>query len=278
MGIKYLISILFIYTCSLKGHELTNNLQHGIEYRKPEDIKDYWVSEKLDGIRGRWTGTTLLTRNGNRINAPKWFTQQWPKVSLDGEIWLARNEFQTTLSCIMKQGKQHHQCWRQLAFMLFDLPDHNGTFSERIVALKALVNKTQSPHLKVIQQVKISTLPALENRLTNIIAQGGEGLMLHHKDAYYQKGRSNSLMKLKRKQDAEAKVINHILGKGKFAGMLGALEVQTPKGIIFRIGTGFTNAQRKQPPNVGSTITYQYIGKTKRGVPRFASFLRIRSL
>lgn len=271
----FIILLLLSCTSLLQAKELA--LQHGTHYQQPANINHYWVSEKLDGIRGRWTGKQLITRNGNTINAPQWFISHWPNVPLDGEIWLARDEFQATMSCVKTQQENHQSCWQKLSFMLFDLPEHKGTFTERLAALKVLVNNTNSSYLKLVAQTEVTTFSALENMLTTVINNKGEGLMLHHKGAYYQTGRTQALMKLKRKQDAEARVVAHIPGKGKFTGMLGALKVKMPNGITFRIGSGFSDKERQQPPPVGSVITYQYIGKTKRGVPKFASFLRIRS-
>ena len=58
--------------------------------------------------------------------------------------------------------------------------------------------------------------------------------------------------------------------------MLGALLVETSDGRRFRLGTGFTDIQRAEPPAVGSTVTYRYNGLTSKGLPRFARFLRVR--
>ena len=101
-------------------------------------------------------------------------------------------------------------------------------------------------------------------------------MMLHLANAKHKSGRSNTLLKLKPYLDAEAVVIAHLPGKGKYTGMLGALKVKTPHGQIFKIGTGFSNEQRQTPPAIGSTVTYRYHGLTKHGLPRFASFLRVR--
>jgi hypothetical protein len=88
--------------------------------------------------------------------------------------------------------------------------------------------------------------------------------------------RSDDLLKLKRFDDAEAIVIAHFEGKGKFSNMLGAVVVTTPEGREFKIGSGFKDLQRRDRPAIGSTITYKYQGFTARGLPRFASFLRER--
>jgi DNA ligase-1 len=100
--------------------------------------------------------------------------------------------------------------------------------------------------------------------------------MLHRGEALYQARGSKDLMKLKKYSDAEAVVLQHLPGKGKFKGKLGALLVKTGDGVIFKIGSGFSNALRDNPPSIGSTITFKYYGKTVNNVPRFASFIRIR--
>ena len=100
--------------------------------------------------------------------------------------------------------------------------------------------------------------------------------MLHLASAPYQTGRQDVLLKLKPVLDAEAKVIGYRPGKGKFTGMLGSLELETDTGIRFHLGVGFKNADRLKPPPVGSRVTFTYQGLTKNGVPRFASFFRVR--
>ena len=57
---------------------------------------------------------------------------------------------------------------------------------------------------------------------------------------------------------------------------MGALLLETAKGQRFALGTGFTDAQRADPPAVGSMVMYQYRGRTSTGLPRFTSFLRER--
>jgi len=259
--------------------KVTPQIQLATLYKQPINIEEYWVSEKLDGIRGYWDGTTLKTRSGNLINTPLWFTNNWPKVHLDGELWSQRGQFEKISSCVRRKvpnQKKSISCWKDIRFMTFDLPQHPGTFTQRITAMKRLKNEGNNDYLSVIKQTRIASVNLLNQQLTTIVTHNGEGLMLHHQKAYYKKGRSNALMKLKQHNDAEAVVIAYIAGKGKYKNKLGSLEVKTPSGLIFKIGTGFTDNQRENPPPIGSTVTYKYIGKTTRGVPRFASFLRIR--
>jgi len=99
--------------------------------------------------------------------------------------------------------------------------------------------------------------------------------MLRQPGSRYEPGRSATLLKVKRFHDAEAHVIDHQPGAGRHKGRLGALLVALPDGTELSVGTGFTDAQRNNPPAVGSTITFRYQELSDRGVPRFPSFVRV---
>ena len=272
-----LITFTLFHIPSLVAKNIPPSILKATIYKAPSDITQYWVSEKYDGIRGYWTGKVLLTKQGNRINHPEWFTKNWPTTPLDGELWIARDHFQQTMSVVMRSVPNESD-WQQVRFMVFDLPQHKGNFTERITEMKQQINLSNSNNLAVIKQNKLNNLHELHRALDLVVKNKGEGLMLHHQHAYYHVGRSKQLMKLKQYQDAEATVLNHIPGKGKYQQQLGSLLVTTTEGITFKIGSGFSDQQRRDPPPIGSTITYKYVGKTQRGVPRFASFLRIRQL
>jgi DNA ligase-1 len=250
-------------------------IQQAKTYKVVTDINQYWLSEKLDGMRGYWSGTHLLTRQGNLIHSPKWFTNNWPNTIMDGELWIKRDYFQQTLSCVRKK-RVDEICWQFVRFMIFDLPEHGGTFTQRITAMQKLTTKVNSNYLSMIAQFKLTTDEQLDQSLNNVTKNNGEGLMLHLGSAYYHVGRTDNIMKLKKHDDAEAIVIAHIEGKGKYQGILGAIQVKTVEGIIFKIGSGFTDKERHQPPAIGSLITFKYNGKTQAGIPRFARFFRVR--
>lgn len=241
----------------------------------PIDVPAYFVSEKLDGVRARWDGRALWTRGGHRITTPSDFVKGWPSTPMDGELWIARSRFDV-VSGIARSTRPDPAAWNAVRFMVFDLPAHPGTFAERVAAMRTLADRTAHPQLRMVEQTRLTSRTALDARLAQVVAAGGEGLMLHHADARYGVGRSNALLKLKPHDDAEARVLAHAPGKGKYTGMLGALVVAHHDGRQFRIGTGFTDAQRADPPPPGSWVTYRYNGLTSTGLPRFARFLRVR--
>jgi len=252
-------------------------LAHAELYRPGVEPAAYWISEKLDGVRAVWDGKQLRFRSGRLVAAPAWFTRGFPAQALDGELWIARGSFER-LSGIVRKSEPVDAEWRQVRFMLFELPGAEGTFTERIAVMRRLVAEAGLPQLQMIEQFRIADRKALMQRLHEVVHDGGEGLMLHRADALYRAGRSDDLLKLKPWDDAEALVVAQLPGKGKYAGKLGALLVELPDGRRMRIGTGFSDGQRDNPPAVGTTITYRYRGLTKTGLPRFVSFLRVREL
>jgi len=244
-------------------------------YREQVDVTKYLVSEKLDGVRAIWDGNTLRFRSGKEINAPRWFIEGLPKRPLDGELWIARGTFER-LSGIVRKDVPDDNEWRQVRYMIFELPGAPGTFRERAEAIREIARQANTPWLREIEQFSVVDRNSLKKRMREIVKAGGEGLMLHRADAIYATGRSDTLLKMKPWEDAEAVVIGRIPGKGKYAGMLGALRVRTADGREFSLGTGFTDAQRREPPALGATVTYRYHDLTNTGLPRFASFLRMR--
>jgi DNA ligase-1 len=250
-------------------------LAHAESYRAGIDPAPYWVSEKLDGVRAVWDGAQMRFRSGNPIHAPVWFTRGLPAQKLDGELWIGRGQFDR-LSGIVRKAEPDDAEWREVKYMLFELPDAPGTFSERVAAMARLVHRVGMPHLRMVEQFRVRDGAELQRRRDEVVSAGGEGLMLHRADALYQAGRSEDMLKFKPWDDAEAVVISHLPGQGKYQGKLGSLLVQLPDGRHLRLGSGFSDAQRADPPPVGATVTYRYRGFSATGLPRFATFLRVR--
>ena len=241
-------------------------------YSHHEDVSQFWVSEKLDGVRARWDGKQLISRGGRIFAAPEWFVQGFPDRPLDGELWMGHGRYEDVVSVVRQQSA--HDGWKSIRFMVFDLPAHGGSFTERVDAMRKLAT---TRYLEVIEQFRVDSDKSLMQKLDAIAGQGGEGLMLHRQTALYHSGRSDDLLKLKPYEDAEAIVIGYKPGKGKNIGLIGAIKVRMNNGKEFYIGSGFTQQQRKNPPLLGSLVTYRYQGFTQAGIPRFAVFVRERN-
>lgn len=239
------------------------------------DVRQYLVSEKLDGVRAYWDGHVLRFRSGRPIHAPAWFTAALPAHALDGELWMGRRQFERLSAAVRRQVPDDAE-WRQITYHLYELPQGEGDFATRLTTLQQLQTQTQVAWLQVLPQTRVANQATLQQQLNEIVKAGGEGLMLHRADAIWQSGRSDVLLKLKPHFDDEAVVIAHEAGQGKYRGQLGALLVRTKEGRELRLGTGLSDQLRKNPPAIGSTVTFRYRDTTNTGLPKFASFLRVR--
>lgn len=274
---RHLIGFIFLVT-SFTGVSAANKipaLQLANRYHDQIDIAHYWVSEKFDGVRGYWDGTRMMSRQGNIIHTPPWFVDALPETPLDGELWLGRDQFDR-LSGIIRRHRINEEDWRLVKYLIFDLPASQQIFDLRIEKIKSIVKQVNQSHIQRVEQFKLNDHQVLLETLDRIVKNKGEGLMLHRGASHYRNSRSDDLLKLKQSNDAEATVIEHTAGKGKYTGLLGSLLVETNDQRRFKIGTGFSDLERANPPPIGSLITYRYFGLTQKGIPRFASFLRMR--
>ncbi len=252
-------------------------LMHAKWWQAGQAPSAFLVSEKLDGVRAYWDGQTLRFRSGRLIAAPDWFTASLPKTALDGELWLGRGRFDE-ISGIVRHRVPVDADWRAVRYMIFDLPGSVDTFATRSEHIKQVLLQAPRPWLQVVAQQRVPDAAALQNLLAQTVNGGGEGLVMHRANALWSPGRSDALLKLKPMPDEDARVVAHLPGKGRHQGRMGALLLETLKGQRFALGTGFTDDQRTDPPPVGAFVTYRYRDRTPRGLPKFASFLRLRSV
>lgn len=240
-----------------------------------QDLSGWWMSEKLDGVRAYWDGKQFLSRQGNLYHAPDWFVEGLPEVPLDGELWLDRKAFQKTVSIVRRQDKSDH--WKTIRFVIFDAPASAKAFEDRVAFLKEESRGWRNKQVEILEHTLCKDLDHLRNELQRVEALGGEGLMLRQPASVYVAGRSMTLLKVKTFHDAEAEVIGHEPGKGRHQGRLGALSVRLSNGKIFSVGTGFSDKQRESPPPVGALITFRYQELSDAGIPRFPSYVGVRS-
>lgn len=231
------------------------------------DPTGFWASEKLDGHRAWWTGKEFISRGGNTIKAPSWFTEGLPEIALDGEIWAGRGKFERVGSI---HSKRPHE-WKFVKYAVFDAPEAGGPFEKRLlVAINAVKN---APNAFAIPFWKVKSAEHLREELDKVVQAGGEGLMIREPGSLYVKERSSTLLKVVPKYDAEAFVIGHV--EGTRPGLCGSLDVVTPDGRRFKVA-GLSEFYARKPPPIGTKITYSYRLLSAEGIPRPASFVRIR--
>lgn len=247
-------------------------------YRDNIQVDGWLMSEKLDGVRGYWNGKQLFSKNGNLFHPPPAFTRDLPPFPLEGELWGGRGTFEQTVSIVKRQ--QPHDGWiKKIQFAIFDVPQEPGSFIQRLARASSWFSRHPSQFAFVIPQKRVKDRDHLKDELRHIETAGGEGLMVRNPDGGYGPGRSAEILKVKSFFDREAVVIGHIPGKGRHQGRLGSLLVEFPENssIQFKIGTGFSDAQRSNPPPIGALVTFKYYGFYTSGLPKFPSFLRVRS-
>lgn len=238
-------------------------------YRQ-QSVNGWLASEKLDGVRAYWDGRHLYSRKGNIFDAPADFLAQLPPFPLDGELYLGRGRFQETLSRL--RNKQ----WQDIRYHIFDVPQAGGGLNARLQTFTDWLEGQPQNQLRLIEQIPIRDIAHAEALRADIEDAGGEGLILRAPEALYLATRSEFMLKLKSHDDAECRVLAHLEGQGRHQGRLGALLCRLDDGRIIRIGSGFSDAQRQSPPPIGSRITFRFRGYTDKGLPRFATFWRIR--
>ncbi|MEX0605786.1 MAG: DNA ligase [Marinobacter sp.] len=270
-----LLSFL-VLTISFGVHSAPPKLPLAEVYEQGIELKHYWVSEKLDGVRAYWDGKRFHSKQGNIYNAPEWFTEGFPALAMDGELWMGRGRFAELSGAVRKQVPVDEE-WRKIRYMVFDLPASSQPFSGRVKQMRTLLGSLNSPFLSMVEQRLAVSHTELMTRLDKVTHAGAEGLMLHHGESLYRAGRSSDVLKVKRYQDAEAVVVGYTEGGGKYEGMMGALVVKLTNGRHFKIGTGFSDAERAAPPPISAVVTYKFYGLTATGLPRFASFMRVRN-
>lgn len=249
-------------------------VQHADTYTGNEAIAGWLMSEKLDGIRGYWTGDKLLTRQGQPIHAPEWFTKSLPPFALDGELWRKRSDFSFVQNTVLDGNPSED--WRQITYNIFEVPEAPGDFPARLAKAKAWFDGNPAPHVRIIEQIECKGADHLNSFLAAIESLGGEGVIIKNPNVPFHSGRSPYILKVKNFSDMEGEVIAHNPGKGQFSNLMGSLTLRLENDVEFKLGTGFTIEERKNPPPVGSIVTFKYQDFTKNGIPRFASFLHVR--
>lgn len=241
---------------------------------KGQNPVGWYMSEKLDGVRAVWYAESgkLMSRNNKEFVVPDWWKKNLPPFDLDGELWIGRGMFKQTSGMVRRKTNQD---WSDIKYKLFDLSSIPGDFLTHVLLMKN--NDFDLPdHVQFIDQLMCYHKEDLDAFEKHILEQGGEGVMLRNPLSCYEYRRSSNLLKVKRFKDAETIVVGYTKGTGKYEGMMGALVCDFLGHEIF-IGTGFNDAERRNPPPKNSIIKFKYFDiDDESGMPRFPVYLGLR--
>lgn len=253
------------------------------------DITGWWVSEKLDGVRALWTGTHFVsrgTRDGGQVyNVPEWLKEQMPPVPLDGELWLGRGRF-NECSGLCRSGNPADPRWREMTYVIFDAPMHDGLFEERQDYVRGtLCGRAQAgkldatlPNVVLHKQSRLESVDQVEPLLKMVEGMKGEGLIARKPGSRYEFGRRTPAMrKIITKVREDGRVVGYKPGKGRNVGVCGSLLVKLDDGVVAEVGTGLDDKDRANPPPLGTLVTIEYRERNaKTREPRFPAYIGVR--
>jgi len=262
---KFFLLILFVSSLfALKPNLFLLN-----RYSDDINVTNWYMSEKLDGVRAYWDGQKLISRGGKVFATPKFFTKDFPKFKLDGELWDKRDNLSNIISIVNQ--KKPHNGWSRLTYNIFEVPDSDGNLTKRLSVVK------ESRYIKVIKQIQIKSKKDLDSFFKSVIKKKGEGVVVRNGYIVYYIGRTNDALKMKNYIDDECEVVGYNKGQGKNSGLVGSLSCRMKNMQVIKIGSGLSKKERITPPKIGAIITFKYYGLTSKGNPRFPIFLRERN-
>ncbi|MDD2219090.1 MAG: DNA ligase [Desulfoplanes sp.] len=249
-------------------------LQTPQTYHGNESITGWYMSEKLDGIRGYWDGQRLLSKEGTLIHIPSWFTAQFPPFELDGELWAGRGNFQNVQSTVMDQNPSPQ--WYTISYNIFEVPHAPGDFPTRLNKAQQWFDQHNATNVHIIAQQPCTGHEHVQQFLKKIAKDGGEGVIIKDPSIPYRDGSGQRVLKIKHIEYMDGTVMGHTPGKGKYTGLMGSLTLKLENGIIFKLGSGFSMNERHYAPRIGAVVTFKHYGFSKNGTPRFASFVKVK--
>lgn len=188
-------------------------------YDGSQEISNWFMSEKLDGVRCVWDGKNLYSRNGNKFYAPDFFIEHFPKdMVLDGELFMNRNRFQEIISIVKRQDKNDE--WKKIRYVIFDGPNISGNFKTRLEVLENKLKKCPSSYLMLHKHEICKGTKHLEEIMKKIVSVKGEGVILRDPNSPYENRRTKTMLKVKEFHDAEAIIIGINLGTGKYSKVI----------------------------------------------------------
>jgi DNA ligase 1 len=260
-----------------------------------------YATPKLDGVRALIFPDGVYSRSMKKIpnvHVQKRFSLPH-LVGFDGELIVGsptdKDVYRKTNSVVASIGDS-----TPVGFCAFDLYTRAEPYEIRWERFTGPIGQANVVRVPAKAVFNAQELRAVELRW---IDEGYEGLILRSPDGLYKNGRSTikeqGMLKLKRFVDSEAEVIGveeemhnanvatvnelghtarsshkaNLVGKGT----MGALVVRDLKsGVEFRVGTGFTAADRARPWPVGLVIKYEYFAHGMKDKPRHSRFIGIR--
>jgi DNA ligase-1 len=240
--------------------------------------KATFIQPKLDGLRCINESGTMTSRNGKPYVSVQHLTQHI--TLLDGELYSHeyKHDFNKIVS-LCKKTKPTPQDIKEstvmIEFWAYDLPEHQGVFSERYKELQKVVDNLGNPKIKIVPTYQVHEKEDIERYHTQFLEEGYEGSIIRIDLANYENKRSKQLLKKKDFFDGEFEIVNVEEGKGNRSGTAGNVILKLKDGRTFGAGIKGTRDFVREVllhknSLIGKTATIKYFQETPDGIPRFA--------
>jgi DNA ligase-1 len=120
----------------------------------------------------------------------------------------------------------------------------NKTYLERRVALDTFDGVAE--HIEVLPVLyQGDDTSKITEWLDKVVADSGEGVMLNVLSEKYSWSRSWAIQKVKKFNSLDLEVVGVEEGSGRLSGTLGAIHVRYKDGNVVKVGSGFSDEERK---------------------------------
>lgn len=284
------------------------NAAQGKEYFQPmlaakwDDFKDkiqipefghIFIQRKLDGCRCIISANGMFSRNGKKwLSAPHIFEKlkpifkEYPNLILDGELYYHSDEdnFNEVISLVKKSKptvEDLEESSKLVQYWIYDLPSSSENYSRRYKDIQELFKtypKIFDQSFVCVEAFPIEKKEQVEEYLDKFVSENYEGAIIRL-DAPYECKRSKRLLKVKRFQDEEFKIIDIEEGKGNLVGLAGRVVVDV-NGQKVSAGLKFSHLEAKEiwdnrTTYLGKKATIKYFNKTVDGSLRFPKCIQI---
>lgn len=179
------------------------------------NVDEWWVTPKLNGLRGRWTCREGVFQFLTREDFPlvgfdviteelKDIQQRYGLALLDGEVFSFDLPFQTIMSVARGEKNFDPRQKEKLQFHIFNVLKQGaewGHTQEMVDELNSIFQECSDdyPHLKVLEYTRVPNNPeALVGACRDYTARGYEGIVMRHPEVAWEPGKRNiHLMKYK---------------------------------------------------------------------------------
>ena len=230
-----------------------------------------YVQTKMDGMRFNAIVTNgkceFRSRNGKEINLLGNLEEDFITMAngvncvFDGELLVKDKgivlDRQTGNGVLNKANKGtiktdearkvHATIWDLIPYDDFTLGVCKVPYSQRLDSLCVMMDTYKPKKVALVDRWEVASYEEARTLFEGLLADGQEGIILKCRNGIWEDKRSKTQIKFKGELECDLKIVAVEEGKGKAAGMLGAIICESADGVVkVSVGSGFTEEHRKK--------------------------------